>query len=735
MKFPGASAPGVHGVLLVAIFAATLSRCSAVVRRAHPDGIVLRAFEAKVYPVTKVVNLLRDMQKELEKEADEDEEIYDKMSCWCKTNNKEKTQAVADAQTHIAELETVIEESTARSSRLAAEIQAHEEDLAKSQKSLDEEAALRKKQAVEFTGEEKLMLQNIKALDSAIVVLSKHHGGASLLANDNGEVAQAMRIARSMMQSQETLLLDSISPEQRRLIMALPQTNQDPDRFANQGATFKQAYAPQSSEIFGILKQMKETFETNLSETQKEELANAKAFEELQSAKKAEIQATQQALEEKKVQLAETDQKNAKAKQDIEDTQESLSSDQQFLLTLQESCSMTDQEWQSRQKLRQEEIQAVAQAISILTADDARDKFSQTFNFLQEGSRKTPAARDVRQQDQDRRALAAKRRYMARVSTHLADVARKVHSPKLLALSTTVRLDPLTKVKEEIDKLITELQDEAKAETIKRDQCVDEKHQNQMQTEDESRNRENLESKQAALKAELSELEESLKTLKAEVAELNVQIKRAGEDREAENKDFQATIQDQRETQKLLQKALEILKAVYKPHVPNAGNAAAGNAVVGVAASFEDEFLQQPAPPPGFSEYGRNRAGGGVVGMIEQIINDAHHLEEMAVKDEQTAQQQYEQFVKDTNEAVKAKQDGIVNKGEVKAQAESKLITIAEEISNSKTQLEALSNTLTVLKQDCDFLLRNFAIRQEARDEEVEALREAKAVLSGMKLD
>merc|ERR1719171_1722036 len=32
------------------------------------------------------------MIKQLEKEAEEDEEIYEKLACWCHTNDKEKTQ-------------------------------------------------------------------------------------------------------------------------------------------------------------------------------------------------------------------------------------------------------------------------------------------------------------------------------------------------------------------------------------------------------------------------------------------------------------------------------------------------------------------------------------------------------------------------------------------------------------------------------------------------------------------
>merc|ERR1740133_875222 len=77
---------------------------------------------AKNRPVTKVVNLLKDMLKQLEKEAEEDEEIYDQMACWCSTNDKEKTKAISDAEARIENLTTKIEELTGLSAQLNTEI-------------------------------------------------------------------------------------------------------------------------------------------------------------------------------------------------------------------------------------------------------------------------------------------------------------------------------------------------------------------------------------------------------------------------------------------------------------------------------------------------------------------------------------------------------------------------------------------------------------------------------------
>jgi len=105
---------------------------------------------AKNRPVSKVITLLKDMMKQLEKEAEEDEEIYDKIACWCETNDKEKTKAIADAEARIADLTSKIEELTANSARLGTEIKNLEKEVAANQAALDQATAIRQKQLAEF---------------------------------------------------------------------------------------------------------------------------------------------------------------------------------------------------------------------------------------------------------------------------------------------------------------------------------------------------------------------------------------------------------------------------------------------------------------------------------------------------------------------------------------------------------------------------------------------------------
>merc|ERR1712137_558136 len=112
------------------------------------------------------------------------------------------------------------------------------------------------------------------------------------------------------------MLKGIVTPQQRKLVSALAEKMTQPEDYFDAAPTFKQSYAPQSGEIFGILNQMRETFESNLSASQKEEMANQKAYEDLKAAKEEEIQAGQEQIDSKTQELATTDENNAQAKED-----------------------------------------------------------------------------------------------------------------------------------------------------------------------------------------------------------------------------------------------------------------------------------------------------------------------------------------------------------------------------------------------------------------------------------
>merc|ERR1719254_354078 len=303
----------------------------------------------------------------------------------------------------------------------------------------------------------------------------------------------------------------------------------------------------------------------------------------------------------------------------------------------------------------------------------------------------------------------------AQASKLLAGVAKQLGSPRLATLAYRVKLDAFTRVKKAIDDMIAQHAKDKAAEIKHKDFCVDEFNTNQLQTEKKDREKQDLIAKIEVLQTTIKELTDAINTLKSEIAEMQVQLKRAGEDHEKQNKEFQTTVSDQRATQKLLQAALGVLQDFY-------GKKAAAAALV------QRQEPAGPPPPPGFEAYKKNAASGGVMSMIQQIINDAKAMEAEAIRSEEDAQKAYEDFVKETNASIEAKSKDIVNKSDLKAKAETDLVETKEA---ALLELEQLSNYNAELHQSCDFILKNFDLRQSARDEEVEALKQAKAILSG----
>merc|ERR1719428_810510 len=121
-------------------------------------------------------------------------------------------------------------------------------------------------------------------------------------------------------------------------------------------AAYTPPYAAQRGEILGIMKQLKEEMEGDLSEAQKTEAARAGAFAELREAKTAEIAAGEKMLEEKKAELAQAEFDLANAKEDLEEVKAALSEDQKFLMNLIKTCEEADKNYEERKRSRLAEI-------------------------------------------------------------------------------------------------------------------------------------------------------------------------------------------------------------------------------------------------------------------------------------------------------------------------------------------------------------------------------------------
>merc|ERR1719409_904574 len=101
--------------------------------------------------------------------------------------------------------------------------------------------------------------------------------------------------------------------------------------------------------------------------------------------------------------------------------------------------------------------------------------------------------------------------------------------------------------------------------------------------------------------------------------------------------------------------------------------------------------------------------------MIEKLIYDAKELQKESINSESEAQAQYEAPFTDTNKSVAELQTAVVTKSKNKAAADTERIETAEALEGTQKELENLATYLAGLHQECDYVVKNFSARQEAR--------------------
>merc|ERR1719159_1158681 len=228
----------------------------------------------------------------------------------------------------VKDLAAAIEEYAAKSSQLKSDIEALTADVSEKTNALQEATGIRDKELAEFNAEEKDMIQSITSLKGAVTVMSKAHGESALL--------QVKDILRHQSKRYRHMFGQSLSDKQRHAVMSLIQ---------ERSTSLSLARTPASGEIFGILKQMKESFETNLAQSKKEEEQAASDYASLKEAKTKEIAAANGQIESKTVELGDTEEKFALSTQDKKDTEASLEADQGFLADLKDKCAVADEEY------------------------------------------------------------------------------------------------------------------------------------------------------------------------------------------------------------------------------------------------------------------------------------------------------------------------------------------------------------------------------------------------------
>merc|ERR1719473_1542936 len=272
------------------------------------------------------------------------------------------------------------------------------------------------------------------------------------------------------------------------------------------------------------------------------------------------------------------------------------------------------------------------------------------------------------------------------------------------------------------------------------------------------------EGKLASLKASLEDMDATVetltgevKTLQDEIVALDKAVAEATTTRKSEHEAFLTSQSENQACTQLIEKAKNVLNKFYRPNLYKAppkreltqeeqilassgrGDLIATDAPQTIAGTTQTVYVQirrslavPPPPPETFGAYQKKDGkSNGVMALMDQMVNDLKSDMTDAKHAEETAQSDYERLMQASQETRAANAKSITQKESDKATWQEKIETAKEDQMSNLDGLEKVNEYIAGLHSSCDFLVDNYDLRKTARTNEIEGLKNAKAVLSG----
>jgi len=667
--------------------------CGAIEQTQLSQDQAAAATESAANPIRRVVGMLQGMTKKITAEGEKETEMYDKYMCYCKNAGGSLQGSIDAATNKVPQVDSSLKEAIGSKAQLVQEVTDHQGARAEAKSSMAKASAIRAKEAGEFAKEKASSDSNIAALGGAIASIEK--GMTGFLQTSTAQMLKRLTMA------------SDLSSFDRQMVMSFLEGKQS------------EGYVPASGQITGILKQMEDTMVKDRDELVATETSGVSSFGELMSAKTKEVNANTKAVESKSKRVGELGVSIAEMKIDLEDTQTALAEDTKFLGDMDATCAAKTAEWGKIVATRGQELVAIADTIKILNDDDALELFKKTLpspSFVQEVTNSVNLKDKALAVVQDFRAKSP--RSANRVPLDLISMAlsgKKVNFEKVVKL---------------IDNMVGILGQEQVDDDSKKDYC-----ERQLDTSDDKKKGlqqdvKDLETTIADSTETIATLADEIKALSKGIKELDGEVAESTETRKEEHDEYTELMASDSAAKELIGYAKNRLNKFYNPKLYQKPKVEV--ALVQVhehRANMKDAPAPPPEAPPAFSS--KAEEGGGVINMLDMLVADLDKEMTEADTSEKNAQKEYEGFMGDAAAKRADNSKSVTDKEGYKAGAESELEAAKEGKTAKVNELMATEKYISGLHAECDWLMSNFAVRKEARAGEIDALKNAKAVLAG----
>merc|ERR1719262_318714 len=412
--------------------------------------------------------------------------------------------------------------------------------------------------------------------------------------------------AASLLQVKSLLSLNKVPAQAKNQILAFLQnapTNallQDAEMLEQPQAKAVN-YESSSGSIIEMVESLGDKFEDERAALEEKEPTEKHSYDMMMQDLNSQVSHATEEMDSKVAFKAKTEEQKAADEGDLADTKASKADDEKFLADLTAECEQKAIDFEARQKTRQEELDAIGEAIEIMSSDTVAG--SGTKHLPQLIQKKHSAFAQLR--------ASSSSSVQQVVATYLNDQAKRQNSRVLSLIATKVTADPFKKIVKMIKDMITKLTEEAQEEADHKGFCDSELSSNKATRDTKTEESDTLKATIEELTADIGKLAEQISELSAAIAAIDKAVSEATAQREAEKEKNTITIADAKAGKEAVARAMSVLKAYYDKAATN--TALLQNKVPGSPATFDKPYT--------------GMEGGGVMGMLEVCESDFARLE------------------------------------------------------------------------------------------------------------
>jgi len=651
--------------------------------------LVSGAAATKVTPIQKVLTLMDELKAKGTKEKNAEEVRFSAFTQWCTGTKRTKTAEIEEGAAKMESLEAQIEKATVLIQKLTERIQELDEDVNRWNKDQKSASTVRAAEKADYTATNLDYTESIAAVGDALQVLQAQSADKKQ-ALVQESLIQVRSLKRVSLRAKS--VLDSYLEQPAGLDVSAPEAN---------------AYESQSGGVVDMLNKLQDQFSGEQRKLEKDELGANNAYEQVMQQLADDVENAKFEINKKTKLRADTEQNKAEFKGDLAQTTADRDEDQKYLDETVALCTQKTTDFEARQKLRGEELEAISKAMEIIGSQAVSGAGDKHLPAMVQVSSSSMAQLRSQQQSPLQRQIAV----------FLESQAKRTGSRLLSEVAASALANPFGKVKKMIKDLIVKLMEEGTSETEHKGWCDTELTTNKQSRDKHTEQAAQLNSDIEDLTATIQSLTQDVADLTKAVKELDADMAKESEERAAAKATNAQTVKDAQGAQAAVEAATAVLKDFY------AKSAEATALVQGPAGDAPETFDK--------AYTGMGSSGGGIVDFLEVILTDFQRLESETAASEAEQEDEYKNYMFESKKD-KALKEGEINlKSNTKTDKEGALAQAQTDLKSTQEQLDKALEYYEKLKPTCVDSGITYEERVKRREEEIVSLQEALKILAG----